>query len=116
MVRKLRFHEQKLLKKVDFLQWKGDSTSREIEVMRRYRLQNREDYAKCARVRARVRVCVCRVRAMRLTRALCDRYNRLVGHVRALATKLAALKPDDKVRTTVTDQLLDKLCVGTCCW
>lgn len=65
MVRKLKYHEQKLLKKVDFLnvlylaskldilppyiaflQWKHDANLREIKVMRRYHLQDREDYHK----------------------------------------------------------------------
>lgn len=46
MVRKLKFHEQKLLKKVDFISWKGDSDHREVRVIRKYRLQKREDYAK----------------------------------------------------------------------
>ncbi|PPQ63959.1 hypothetical protein CVT24_009082 [Panaeolus cyanescens] len=46
MVRKLKYHEQKLLKKVDFLNWKQDGNLREIKVMRRYHIQNREDYHK----------------------------------------------------------------------
>jgi len=63
MVRKLKFHEQKLLKKVDFLnvclsyslpfvfrlilgQWKQDANLREVKVMRRYHIQDREDYHK----------------------------------------------------------------------
>ena len=46
MVRKLKFHEQKLLKKVDFLQWKNDSTVRELDVMRTFYIQKREDYVK----------------------------------------------------------------------
>jgi U3 small nucleolar ribonucleoprotein protein IMP3 len=62
MVRKLKYHEQKLLKKVDFLnvrpllyyrsynanliQWKQDANLREIKVMRRYHVQDREDYHK----------------------------------------------------------------------
>jgi len=46
MVRKLKFHEQKLLKKVDFLQWKHENNVREIKVMRRYHIQNREDYSR----------------------------------------------------------------------
>jgi uncharacterized protein YqgQ len=48
MVRQLQEHERRLLKKVDFMRWKNDSTMREIQVMRRYHIQNREDYAKCA--------------------------------------------------------------------
>lgn len=31
-MRKLKYHEQKLLKKVDFLQWKSDQNIREIQV------------------------------------------------------------------------------------
>jgi hypothetical protein len=45
-MRQLKHHEQKLLKKVDFLQWKKDDTLREIKVIRKYFLQQREDYHK----------------------------------------------------------------------
>ena len=61
-MRELKFHEKKLLKKVDFLnvhlfiipliilsfyfQWKQDGHLREIKVMRRYHIQHREDYHK----------------------------------------------------------------------
>ena len=31
-MRKLKFHEQKLLKKVDFLQWKNEHKLRELQV------------------------------------------------------------------------------------
>ena len=34
-MRKLKHHEQKLLKKVDFLQWKSDQNIREIQVNNR---------------------------------------------------------------------------------
>lgn len=44
MVRKLKHHEQRLLKKVDFLQWKSADNPHEAQVMRRYHVQNREDY------------------------------------------------------------------------
>jgi hypothetical protein len=33
-MRKLKFHEQKLLKKVDFLQWKREHGHRELQVRR----------------------------------------------------------------------------------
>lgn len=46
-MRKLKFHEQKLLKKVDFLTWKQENNLREIKVLRRYHIQDREDYVKC---------------------------------------------------------------------
>ena len=45
-MRELKYHEKKLLKKVDFLNWKKDSSVREIAVLRRYHVQDREDYAK----------------------------------------------------------------------
>lgn len=46
MVRKLKYHEQKLLKKVDFITWKSDKNIREIKIIRKYHLQKREDYTK----------------------------------------------------------------------
>jgi hypothetical protein len=46
MVRAFKHHEQKLLKKVDFLKWKTDTNLRESKVMRRYHIQNRNDYEK----------------------------------------------------------------------
>ena len=46
MVRKLKHHESKLLKKVDMHHFKRESTLREISVMRRYHVQDRDDYRK----------------------------------------------------------------------
>jgi len=46
MVRKLKHHEQRLLKKVDFTTWKSDKDHREHEVIRRYFIQKRDDYEK----------------------------------------------------------------------
>ena len=44
-MRKLKYHEQKLLRKVDFFNnWKGEKDHREIKVMKRYSLQERDDY------------------------------------------------------------------------
>eukprot|EP00123_Amoebidium_parasiticum_P005859 comp16949_c0_seq1/m.15547 comp16949_c0_seq1/g.15547 ORF comp16949_c0_seq1/g.15547 comp16949_c0_seq1/m.15547 type:complete len:183 (-) comp16949_c0_seq1:521-1069(-) len=82
MGRKLRHHEQKLLKKVDFLQWKSDSNQKEAEIIRRYHIHKRDDYKK---------------------------YNRLVGMARSLSSKLAELEPQDPVRLETTDALLTKL-------
>lgn len=44
MVRKLKFHEQKLLKKVDFLNWKADNNLHEVKVMKKFHIYKREDY------------------------------------------------------------------------
>lgn len=46
MVRKLKFHEQKLLKKVDFITWKVDNAGHENKILRRYHIRKREDYTK----------------------------------------------------------------------
>jgi len=43
-MRKLRHHEHKLLKKVDFLQWHNEHNVREIKILRKYHIQRREDY------------------------------------------------------------------------
>ncbi|KAK7202495.1 hypothetical protein BZA70DRAFT_307859 [Myxozyma melibiosi] len=82
MVRTLKHHEQKLLKKVSFLEWKGDNGHREADVMRRYHVEKRDDYHK---------------------------YNKLCGQIRQMAHKLAQLPPDDPVRQKHEELLLDKL-------
>eukprot|EP01134_Creolimax_fragrantissima_P007980 CFRG7980T1 len=82
MVRKLKYHEQKLLKKVDFVQWKSDNNVREAEVIRRYQLTKREDYVK---------------------------YNKLCGHIRSLTAHLATMPAEDPVRQDLTEALIEKL-------
>ncbi|KAG7288637.1 hypothetical protein NEMBOFW57_004991 [Staphylotrichum longicolle] len=44
MPRKLKFHEQKLLKKHDFINYKQDNNHRDHDVARRYMIQKPEDY------------------------------------------------------------------------
>lgn len=46
MVRKLKFHEEKLLKKVDFINWKADNNIHEVKVLRQFHIRKREDYTK----------------------------------------------------------------------
>lgn len=82
MVRKLKYHEQKLLRKVDFLDWKQDRNVREVKILRRYHVQDREDY---------------------------HTYNKVVGMVTKLVTQLKALDARDPVRIETTDLLLNKL-------
>ncbi|KAF8659525.1 hypothetical protein AX16_001824 [Volvariella volvacea WC 439] len=82
MVRKLKYHEQKLLKKVDFLNWKEDANLREIKVIRRYHLQDREDYHK---------------------------YNKLCGTIKSYAHRLSVLPAQDPFRSKMEAQLLAKL-------
>lgn len=49
-MRKLKFHEEKLLKKVDFLNWKKDDSAKENAVLRRYHVQDRNDYVRYNRL------------------------------------------------------------------
>uniref|UniRef100_UPI00398F04B5 U3 small nucleolar ribonucleoprotein protein IMP3 isoform X1 n=1 Tax=Pristiophorus japonicus TaxID=55135 RepID=UPI00398F04B5 len=82
MVRKLKFHEQKLLKKVDFISWEVDNNLSEVKVLRRFRIQRREDYTK---------------------------YNKLSREVRELARKIRDLNEKDSFRAKSTSRLLEKL-------
>lgn len=48
MERKLKPHEKVLLKKVNLVEWRKENNVREVQVLRRYRVENREDYLKYA--------------------------------------------------------------------
>jgi U3 small nucleolar ribonucleoprotein protein IMP3 len=82
MVRQLKFHEKKLLKKVDFLHWKKDDNLHEIAIIRRYRLSKREEYIK---------------------------YNKLCGQIKSFAYRISQLNPRDPYRTQMEERLLNKL-------
>ncbi|CAO3588070.1 unnamed protein product [Absidia cylindrospora] len=81
-MRQLKHHEQKLLKKVDFLQWKKDDSIREIKIIRRYYLQKREDYHK---------------------------YSKIAGSITQLANGISLLDSRDPFRAVQEKALLDKL-------
>jgi U3 small nucleolar ribonucleoprotein protein IMP3 len=80
-MRKLKHHENKLLRKVDFLSWRGENKS-EGQVLRRYHIQRREDYMA---------------------------YARLSGMVTRLTAKLKQLPPSSATRIDCTELLLDRL-------
>ncbi|XP_075051275.1 U3 small nucleolar ribonucleoprotein IMP3 [Mixophyes fleayi] len=82
MVRKLKYHEQKLLKKVDFINWEVDNNIHEVKVLRKYHLNRREDYTI---------------------------YNKLSRSVRELARKVTELDEKDPFRVQSTTRLLEKL-------
>ncbi|XP_040277862.1 U3 small nucleolar ribonucleoprotein protein IMP3 [Bufo bufo] len=82
MVRKLKYHEQKLLKKVDFINWEVDNNVSELRVLRKYHLDRREDYTT---------------------------YNKLSRSVRELAHKIKDLEEKDAFRAQSTGRLLEKL-------
>lgn len=81
-MRQLKYHEKKLLRKVDLYSWKKEDNLRVAKVMRRYHVQNRDDYTA---------------------------YNRICGYIIKLATRLTTLPPDDAFRIAMTEQLLQKL-------
>ncbi|KAK9733933.1 hypothetical protein RND81_04G101700 [Saponaria officinalis] len=82
MTRKLKFHENKLLKKLNFLEWKREGGHREASVMQRYLVTGRDDYKK---------------------------YNVLCRMVQKLVNILKQMDPRDPFRIEMTDQLLEKL-------
>lgn len=81
-MRVLKHHEKKLLKKVDFFNWKEERNVRESSIIRKYHLQDREDYIK---------------------------YNKLAGMVTKLVAKLRTLPKEDPIRHQLSVQLLQKL-------
>ena len=81
-MRELKYHEKKLLKKVDFLNWKKDDNIRETKLMRRYYITKREDLKK---------------------------YNRICGQIKRIVSKLMLLKQTDEYRIKKTQDLLTRL-------
>lgn len=81
-MRKLKHHEQKLLKKVDFINWKSQNNLYYLQLMRRFRIQKREDLSL---------------------------YNKYTKHILDLAKKIKELPAEDPFRTVATAQLLEKL-------
>ncbi|XP_039124195.1 U3 small nucleolar ribonucleoprotein protein IMP3 [Dioscorea cayenensis subsp. rotundata] len=81
-MRKLKYHEKKLLKKVNFLEYKREGGHREAFVTRRYMLTERDDYKKYATI--------CRM-------------------AQKLVNILKQLDPRDPHRIEMTDNLLEKL-------
>lgn len=81
-MRQLKYHEKKLLRKVDLYSWKGEDNLRVAKILRRYHIQNRSDYVS---------------------------YNRICGMITKLAAKLQTLPPENAFRIAMTEQLLTKL-------
>lgn len=81
-MRELKHHEQRLLRKVSFFNWKRDKSARENIYSRRYLLQDKEDY---------------------------NKYNKLCGLITKLVAGLRKLPADDIFRMKMTTLLLDKL-------
>ncbi|KAH8372728.1 hypothetical protein KR009_004052 [Drosophila setifemur] len=103
MVRKLKFHEQKLLKKVDFITWSVDNSGKENKVLRRFHIQKREDYTKSVFLNLHFFL----LPLLRLVNHY--RYNKLSREIRDLAEKIAKLDGSDPFKTDATTMLLNKL-------
>ncbi|KAF5401747.1 U3 small nucleolar ribonucleoprotein IMP3 [Paragonimus heterotremus] len=82
MVRKLKHHERKLLKKFDFINWECDNNLHEVKIMKRYHIQRREDYTL---------------------------YNKLSRQIRDLANKLKDIDETDQWRAEMTQLFTTKL-------
>ncbi|XP_014091256.1 U3 small nucleolar ribonucleoprotein protein IMP3 [Bactrocera oleae] len=82
MVRKLKYHEQKLLKKVDFITWKVDNGGKETKILRRYHIRKPADYTK---------------------------YNKLSREIRTLCEKIVNLEKSDPFKSEAGSMLLQKL-------
>jgi len=104
MVRKLKHHEQKLLRKVDFITYDSDNNHKDAAVIGRYAIQNPSDYEKYNRI-CGVRYCFSKTffQFSRLTLLTFQQ------NLRQLAHKLAALEPSDPVRQKHEELLLEKL-------
>lgn len=81
-MRKLKYHEQKLLRKVNLEEWKDTNTAREQRVTSKYVMEDREQY---------------------------QRYNAIVGKIRRLSLALAKLNDNDEVKQVVSKELARKL-------
>lgn len=81
-MRNLKFHEQKLLKKVNFLEWKRTNTTREQLVTSKYLLKSRDEY---------------------------KRYNLTVGMIKKLSETLSRLSDNDPTKIMVTKRLITLL-------
>ena len=105
MVRKLKFHEEKLLKKVDFINWEVDNNLHEVRVMKKYYIQKREDYTKY--------ICIlCITNSLKFNFIYLfqiDRYNKLSREIREIADKIKELDPKDPFRIESSSTLLEKL-------
>ncbi|XP_023332404.1 U3 small nucleolar ribonucleoprotein protein IMP3 [Eurytemora carolleeae] len=82
MVRKLKYHEQKLLRKVDFVSWEASNNLHENKIMKRYCIDKREEYTL---------------------------YNKLSREIREIVRKIKDLDPKSPDRVEMSAAFLEKL-------
>lgn len=67
-LRKLKYHEQKLVKKVDFLNWKSDGKEEvrvaALKIIAKYNLRDHEEFFKYARISQQVNTTLDSIRAL----------------------------------------------------
>lgn len=81
-MRNLKYHEQKLLKKVNLTEWKKTNTTREQLVTSKYLLKDRSEYKK---------------------------YNLVVGMIRKLSETLARLSDSEPTKIVIARKLINLL-------
>nr|VDC86459.1 unnamed protein product [Brassica oleracea] len=81
-MRKLKFHEKKIIRKTNFLEWKREGGHRENLITTRYHMGGRDDYKK---------------------------YSGLCRMVQKLTNVMKQMDPTDPFRIQMTDLLLEKL-------
>ena len=84
MVRTLKYHESKLLKKTNFMNWKRDGGRREAMLMTKYHIHNPEEVSS---------------------------YDKATNAIRKLSNMLENLPKDDTFRIAITKRLCDRLFV-----
>ncbi|XP_065200469.1 U3 small nucleolar ribonucleoprotein protein IMP3 [Planococcus citri] len=82
MGRKLKYHEQKLLKNVNIYSWKIDNKAYDFRAIKKYVLKNREEYTT---------------------------YNKLSREIRLVAKKISELDATNPFRNECSARLLKKL-------
>ena len=82
MGRKLKYHEQKLLKRTNLFHWKKENNLRVGEVMSRFCLKSSEEY---------------------------HNYNRLVGKIQHFTNFIRQMSPDNEVRIELTNKFVDRV-------
>lgn len=103
MVRKLKFHEQKLLKKVDFINWTADNNVHETKVLRKYHIRKREDYTKWVKKEVKKNFDI------KPYFFLSFRYNKLARTIRDLAKRVSDIDASEPFRTEASAAILEKL-------
>ncbi len=103
MVRKLKYHEQKLLRKVDFVNWEVDNNLHEVKVMKRYHIQKREDYTMYNKLSREIRDIVRKIKDLVRFKT---QYPELFPHFIIL---LLFKDPKSQYRTDMSAQFLEKM-------